>query len=180
MPISPTDVLSTRWINSLTSTKLALHCNYRFNLEHCSTQNTFCWTVAIFSQIVCRGATVTAEPFRGDLKLKRFPLSFGGCEVHTLLMGTEFCLFEIWWIILNNPVLLKCLMVAFSKAPMPHDGRHENLYLARITSRHGLIFLSANTHDTVNSGTHRAFTRIELFDAEWHHYTYLKNKKKET
>ena len=177
LPISQTDVLSTRWINSLTSTKLALHCNYRFNLENCSIQNTFCCTVAIFSQIVCRGA-ISRWP-----KTQRFPLSFCGCHVHTRLMGTELCLFEIGWIILNNPVFLKCLMVAFSKAPMSHDGRHENLYLARVTSRHGLIvliFLSANTHDTVNSGTHRAFTRIEFFDAEWHHYTYLKNKKKET
>ena len=37
LPISPTDALSTRWFNSVTSTKLMLHCDYRFTprqLQH--------------------------------------------------------------------------------------------------------------------------------------------------
>jgi hypothetical protein len=32
LPIPPTDALSTRWINCVTSTKLTLHCDYRFTL----------------------------------------------------------------------------------------------------------------------------------------------------
>jgi hypothetical protein len=70
LPTPPTDALSTWWFSTETSTKLTLHGNNRFTLENLSTKKAFCCAVAIFSQTVCRGATVTVEPSRGDpLKL---------------------------------------------------------------------------------------------------------------
>jgi hypothetical protein len=100
LPIPPTDALSTRWINSVTSAKLTLHWSTDSHFENCSTQNAFYSTVAIFSQADCRGATISRRPS----KTASFRLSFGRCLGNTRLMDAELCLFEIGWTFLNNLV----------------------------------------------------------------------------
>jgi hypothetical protein len=63
--------MSPRWINSVTSTKLTLHSDYRItprNGQHTKILLLYC---RHFLAVICRGATATVEPSRGEiLKLR--------------------------------------------------------------------------------------------------------------
>ena len=66
LPIPPTDALSTRGINSVTSTKLTLQCDYLFTprkLQH--TKRLLLYGRHFLTD--CRGATATVEPSCGNV-----------------------------------------------------------------------------------------------------------------
>ena len=98
-------LLGTRWINSITSTKLTLHGDYRVTprtLQH--TKRLVLYGRHFLTVCLSRSHSDSGVISRWPSRTRRFPLSFGGCQVNTRLMGTELCLFEMGWIILNNPV----------------------------------------------------------------------------
>jgi hypothetical protein len=83
LPIPLMDALSTWWINSVMSRKLALCCDYQFTpwkLQHTK------WLL-LYGRHFLTDCVLT-EP-QWPTKTRRFPLSFGGCHVNTWLMGTQ-------------------------------------------------------------------------------------------
>jgi hypothetical protein len=105
LPIPPTDALSTRWFNSVTSTELTLHCDYRYTLPKLQhTKRLLLYGRHFLTDYLSRSHSDSGVISRWPSKTRWFPLSFGGCQVNTRLMGTGLCSFEIGWIILNNAV----------------------------------------------------------------------------
>jgi hypothetical protein len=110
--------LSTRWIYSVTSTKLTLHCDYRVTpRKQQHTKSLLLYGRYFLTDWLSRNHSDSGSISRWH-ETRR--LSFAGCQVNKRLMGTELCLFEIGWIILNNHVswiplvcLFVCLLLLF-------------------------------------------------------------------
>jgi hypothetical protein len=114
LPIPPTDALSTRWINSVASAKLTLHCDYRFThrtLQH--TKRLLLYGRHFLTD--CRGTTATVEPSRGDfLRLGAFLFHLEDAKwIHGWWLRNYACLKwdESFWITLNHAYFMYQLLL---------------------------------------------------------------------